>query len=912
MRAPQTLAIAESIARTFDALPVLREQVSELLYNEVGSTSDGEWRNLVINLRRDLYNLRVPPDPQLSSLSGRLAPATQAAVASLVAKSARLDALRADAKAAHASELQSARESFHTLVRDPEFLKGLLASSRPLFNQLSRYLSAGPELGRKAEKIERGLLRYYTRMVCKATPFATFCSVIAGEFCDDPVSQSGAITFRGSLSDHCRMVRINKKLFGVIVEHLKARPEVRRSWPVELNSTLRPEDDRLFLLTAVRGTEVFQRLKFTPALEVIINHLQQGATRTFGDLLQSLSTDSRVDANPDEAETYVAGLVELGFLHFHTGIREQEPDWDVPFREFLADVRDEQAQLVVSLLDRLCHDAHRYTNADVAERLRILSGAEAAVEETLAAMETSTRPQGNTIFYEDVTSSSVAQLHLSDSVQRAVSSLQRWIELTSRLAWPKPEQATMRHFFEEYYGDERDVSLTRFYEDFYREHFKNHTAQQDKHRTGILEREGSSYNVLNPFDVPYITELRQALARLTAEIRRLWRQDPGAEALNLTPPQVNALIGEAGDATPMACSVGTFLVFDPGLDGVAFPRFILHRASYSVGYGKYFSRFIDLLPQHLGTAVRSCNERLTDDLVAEISANSHFNGNLHPRLLEWEISYPTSESGTAGEQVAIAEVIVNPDPASPHALRLQHAKTRRWISPVDLGVLNPRFRPDLFRLLLRFSPPVDFILPLPDTYTERGPEPDEMEREPGILARPRITFDERIVLARRRWTVPSELFPQSELGEDPSDFFLRVHAWRLKHGIPEVVYLRIQPFPNSPVTRAKGEAEKTARATLGRSALGDNAAPPGQTFSRDFHKPQYIDFANPLLVAMFGRIAGPLTRFQAVLEEALPQRGLASGGNNRYVTELIFQFYYPEGIHPDLTGPEVTLSPGGD
>jgi hypothetical protein len=66
--------------------------------------------------------------------------------------------------------------------------------------------------------------------------------------------------------------------------------------------------------------------------------------------------------------------------------------------------------------------------------------------------------------------------------------------------------------------------------------------------------------------------------------------------------------------------------------------------------------------------------------------------------------------------------------------------------------------------------------------------------------------------------------------------------------------------------------------------------------SRDFYKPQFMDFGNPLLVAMLGRIAAGLKRFQVVFEERLPDRdGLPRHGDDRFVTELVVQLAFPGG-----------------
>jgi len=66
--------------------------------------------------------------------------------------------------------------------------------------------------------------------------------------------------------------------------------------------------------------------------------------------------------------------------------------------------------------------------------------------------------------------------------------------------------------------------------------------------------------------------------------------------------------------------------------------------------------------------------------------------------------------------------------------------------------------------------------------------------------------------------------------------------------------------------------------------------------SKDFFKPQFVDFGNPLLVGLLGRIAAGLKHFQGVFEERYPDRpALPRHGDDTFVTELVVQLYFPGG-----------------
>jgi hypothetical protein len=95
------------------------------------------------------------------------------------------------------------------------------------------------------------------------------------------------------------------------------------------------------------------------------------------------------------------------------------------------------------------------------------------------------------------------------------------------------------------------------------------------------------------------------------------------------------------------------------------------------------------------------------------------------------------------------------------------------------------------------------------------------------------------------------------------------------------------PEPEAPEA-AEGEAP----------AADDGATPaaPRTAGSRDLLKPQFIDFANPLLVGLLGKMAANLKQFTAVFEECLPDgAGLARHGENSFATELVVQLNFPAG-----------------
>jgi hypothetical protein len=1026
MRAERALALLRELAETEARLHAAREDVSQRLFAAIGAAQEKPLRNKLITLKRELYNLKPQPAERMDAALGGVDGETAQAVRAFAADVERVRGLEAEIRRAHDEAAAAARGRFREQITNADFRKGLMVSSRSLYGHLTRYAAAAQsgELSGRDEKTERGLLRYYTRMAMKATPFATFCAIIPGAFVDGPAGVEGETRFSGDPRAKRSFVRINKFLYGLLFDHLKTRPAFRHALAVERNPTLRAEGPRLVFLTSIEGREVFQRLGDNEVLQLIASRFADGGSPTLGELIRALSSDPEIDATPEEAEAYLDKLIEIGFLRFHTGIREQDADWDLPFRELLGRIDDEHARRSSALLARLRERVEAYTDAGVQARADIIEQIHADIEEALDAMEVKARLRKDMPFYEDATSAASAEISLTPGVRRAFGAFEEWVRATSRLAWPRPDQATMRHFFQDYYGSSEGVPLLKFYEDFYREHFKAHVEKEAKQRGGAGKDQLDGYDVGNPFGLQSIKDLNAARMRLTEAFRKRWDADRRAESFDLTAEEVEEALSGVETLSGVPRSMGAFGLMVPAEREGADPTFLLHGSSYTAGYGKYFSRFLYMLPDDVQEDVRRANAALTGELLAEICGDAQFNANLHPPLMRWEISYPTGESGNTDQQLRSSEILVFPDPEDPQSLALVHGPSGGRVIPVDLGFLNPRMRPPLYQLLSRFTPPVMYApavpesadeprkpaeprkldpdgvtvqefdavqaaalgqggaptqrlsctceeAPVRDTPTEYASctcfaeppaapvdeakpdagdaKPDAPAAEapapppPAISYRPRITYGGgRLVLSRRRWVVPGVLFPQRRADESAGDFFIRANRWRAENGIPETSYLRVmptaEPRPAQPGQPA-GDAAETPAEAAGEIPGYEGGAPGAEVHdeehepeaaeaaapeaadgaaaeetpeeaakkaaeaakkrtqpSKDFYKPQFMDFGNPLLVGLLGRIATGLKGFQAVFEERYPDRAaLPEHGGEKFVTELVVQLYFPGG-----------------
>ena len=859
LAAVESVASCRALLESEAELGRLRGPLSEALFEAVGGLEDLELRRAFLRLKRDVHNLRLP---DASALERVREAASRSLALDLECYGRLTHSLRQAEirfEACFAAELGRIRSRFQKAVQDEGFRNGVLLASATLFDEIERYARADAgHPGAKARQVERSLLRYYTRTAVKTSPFSTFCAIVPGRLGDSP--SQGAAGFLGNPRETSSVLRLNKAIYPFLVQAVTARPAVRRHLSVELNPTLRQMDGRWCFLTGAGRREVFQHLAPNPVLDLLLNVLRERGRLPLAVLAETLREE--VEASEDEIAAYLDRLLDAGFLRFRLGIREQELDWDRRLCQLLESIDDDLARRTVHFLQEYRRLADTCTEAPLEQRRALLESVTALVDGYFASVEETGGwvPGTETLFEDAGVAADKASLVLD--LGDLGDLLAEYVRLTLPFIWLLGEQANMRHFFSEHYGSD-PVPLLRFYEDYYREHLADHLAREEQageQPSGEAD-EARARELSNPFRLELVERLNAARRGLGKRIRELWRAAPSAEEIVLQRRDLDELTAGLPDLEEPFRSVSLFV--QPVPDGLVLDEVL-------VGFGKYFSRFLYLLPPEVEKDLVASNRRLTRSELAEICGDASFNADLHPPLLPGEIAYPTAEGGSAREQISVADLAVEPDPRRPFRVRLVNVTTGREVVPVDLGFRNPRMRPFLFQMLSRMTPVSAFVLNPPARPEEPGEPGDPGREAPGrVVHRPRVSYRGRLVLARRRWTLPQNLFPRRDPRESGAGTFLRIRRWREELDLPEEVFVRIVDL--------EGRAGQ-------RPGLRDHLA-----------KPQYVDFRNPLLVDLFSRMTESLDRFQVILEERLPGRDhLIPCGEDRFVTEMILQLDFPE------------------
>ena len=863
----ELLAHAERLERQAEEHRARREDWSDRLYAQVPKEKKAVRRSL-IRIRRDLFNERPLRPGDLDRVAD---PDTRSALVSLEEERSELARSGADFLEQFSRSRREARSVLREIVRDPDFGAGLRLSSKSLYDRRN-VLCSDPSRSLDG-KTEGGLLRYTTRMAAKATPFGRFCAVVSGRLdtIEQPMLLSADPTVKTS------RIRPNKRMMELLLQELVADDDARRQLPIRPNPTVRITEASIWFLASSGGREAFQSIERDAALDAVFGTAASSGRGTVLELARTVAAVPSIDAGLEEAVRYVDQLFMLGLLQTDLPGLGHDPEWPLSLQEHLRELDGEAVTRARSMLDdlRVNVDKIRATGVeshedtdDPIEALRRLAQGPPS-ESGTPVVQLGSGP----VVYEDATCPGELVLdrrHFAGAIQRTGELLQ----LLSPVLGERVHQARMHSFFETRFGSGR-VPLLRFHEAYQREAAKTRDTQGENG-----ERPGSSADGPSPG-----VTVATVAARLSALIAAQVRSDPAIRVVSISASQVKEAVGSVGepDAEPLSFTLFGNWVPRPGHpEGgqLVAPRFRAH-----LGFGKYFSRFLYLLPEEILEHLRSTRPLDEGVVLAEIAGDQAFNANLRPPIQPCEIQYPTGDRIGCPEALRVGELEVG-ELGSGSELGLFVRGTDRRVRPLDLGFLNPTMRPPLYRLLRNFAPPSAIDLNL-------APRVARQLSGEHVRRTPRIVYENSVVLARERWTLSSISMPLPvpREGEPSADFYRRMQSWRMKYGVPSRVYLSCHKPQSPPQARktsqgkleSEGEEnskeEETARQRLERSI-------------RDLRKPQYLDFSSPLLGSLLRRYRSIGPDIGVRIEECLPAREDLPEGprGHRHVAECILQF----------------------
>ncbi|BAU81446.1 dehydratase [Streptomyces laurentii] len=902
LRCPGTRAWADEVLAEEERLAAAGADLSDLLAALVKATTtgadelpgDAAARRGLLNLRRQIFNNRLPADPEAAvRLVAERDPEAGARTAAWLRDRARLTELNATGPELLDRELQASRGVLRRTLADDRIRRALLLASPTLDGRLDAYLDdTSPRPANRMRKIERSALTYLYRTACKTSPFSTFTGVglasFAGGTALGGADDSAALDVSGEWTSH---VRLNVVVLSRLTELITADHTRRQDLPVMLSPGWERDADRIRYVrhettagddgAAVTFDAVRDRLFFLRSSGTLDRLLEwlggQDGTVRLRDLVDWLETKHR--AGREECERYASALLNVGMVQvplLRTDVHSGDPLR--AYQDALRSLGAPWAEKLADTLDGPAARLDRYPHADVTEcrtLLRTLRTQLLDAQTDLGAAEP-TLPQ--TLVYEDVDTGGDLTCGpgvLSGETGRSLRAIEGALPLFDLTL---PQRLTLMGFFLARYGrggrcDDLLGLVHDFHEDFFDQYisFTSKRAPFDENGAYIPEENWLGQREMKALD--------GARTHFHDGVRALWERPgtPDAEEIELPAALLDRTAGELAPLgarfVPQSHHLqlsrpdggGQLAVLNKSYGGLAFP----------------FSRFTHLYDA-AGSETAAEDTGFSDTLRAEIAERRpdgavfaevtggpvSSNLNLHGRLTDHHIVCPGETTTVPDEaRIDLDDLYVEHDEAAGR-LVLRSRRLGREVVPVYLGYLVPIALPAIPRTLLLLSPSTMAAL---DVWAGVP----EGEAEQGVTRRPRVRHGS-VVVARRAWTALADVLPVRRAGADDTVFFLDWQRWRRTHGLADRCF-----------------------ATVARPGQGPIGA-----------KPIYVDFDSPLSLSSFDALVERTPGTRVTFREMLPAEDAlhVTSERGRHIAELAVETFTTRTPSPS-SSPSPSPSP---
>jgi len=861
---------------------LLREGLSQAIFDAIHDAADVKYQNRLLELRRHIFNKRYHKIGKLLDTGSPVREDLERDILLYIRQAGQLSSLRQEWSETYTREVNRIRNDFRDIINDELFLKGLAFSSEVLLNNLEALHRKRPEeYGSRELDLELSLLKYITRMVAKTSPLSTFTSIVHGRIHKgsssaiqpDPAIIQGEEEIRS-------FVRLNNYIFRSLKNIFENYREIYSTLSVRLNPTLRIVNGQLLFLRSLNNKETFQRLGRNDVLDLVTAYLKDPRSdRSFARLADRLLED--LDEPASSVESYIRNLQVLGLIEYEYGISGLDADWDLKVKEWLGAI-EARSPLITRLIEELTfmrEVADRLADCPSSGRNPLMKEAhnrfalifndliQEIMEERQEANAAANRfpLEAGQLYYED-TLKSPGIFCPEGELQVFVDKLNTLLDKSCYFDRQNDEKRRMTIYFDMKYGRNHTIDFLQFYEDYYRDYKK----QLDHEEPGNAPVPGE--------ENAYRLRCDKILGEISAE-REIWQEryleelghlDINREQIDITAELIDRVNSQLSvRAVPKEhISSSAFIQFYNGHSGGE-SRLMGVVNGFLPGNGKLFSRFLHLLDDQLTADLREWNklEEENNTLCIENTDACYNNSNLHPPLFDLEISAPATHNILPPDrQVLVSDLAVHIADGD-NFVSLVHKATRKKCQVYDLGFLGLDSRSKMFRLLNDFSCVDNFnaaavVAPIIKKLNELG-----KDKRKGWTMYPRIVYEGNVILKRRSWSVWANYLPVRSSGEKDADYYWKVNQWRLELKMPDEIFLFVNP---DRLNTHRGE---------------------GGAYTRDDYKPQYISFTNPLLVNLWEKVIRKAQAFIKI-EEMLPgSADLMEMNGRRFVSESSVQWH---------------------
>jgi len=844
-----TWTLLEQSAKGRESRLELADRLADRLYEIIPRLAPDE-RRLLLQLRRDLHNDRLPQNVAVKILESKLDDSGRQFLDQWQQSRLADEKLLETANDRLVLDLQTARRHLRDVATTEYFLRGIQLSGSNLYRDVRSYIDREqPEarpFSKKLRQTENTITRYAYRMSLRTSPFGCFTEIGAQPWLGSSTEKPG---------ERRHVITLSRGLLTWMVYELRRIEGSEQFLMLRLNNTLQRIDDQFEAFT--RGMdggsnaywgESFVKVKNIGAVALLIKTLAAGPR------LKSEAVNEFVERGlpANQALTFIDGLIKAGVCHQDLALPDQVTSFAREVATRLRKVQTEPAALCAGVFERLQEIETELTVAGAELREDLLDELMTQVDRFSEICGVPPPPVVSRSFvFEDIAARHPARSWHPEILEQNSDHFLRLLQILPVFDDATYERLGLYHWFTSRFGESGQYDdLLALYGEF--------SEQSDADISAIMQAVHD----------PHAERCRSLERTILERLDRVVQEAGNAPTLQLDASCLDDIATSVSDVLQPWNEAAFRLQIAPGNSGGS-PLIVLNDAM--AGHGIFFSRFCDLV-EPAETGDWSLRDAISARIASEhpnqadLTTVLALNVNLHPRVTPYEIVYPGSVPTGSKDVFTVRDLGVRADPDH-HTLRLFNRHDGRPVELTPMNFLFPAAAPRLYRFLCALAPLHSYRSGLWDRLHPWS------RREISYL--PRLMLGD-LVLERRCWFLP--LAKIKELGDGSNvealSSLLATREWVQRHNLPRECFFQIHEIVEE--TEAGNWLDATRRWAL-------NA----RTARR---KGQYVDFRNPFLLRLLLKQAASVGNGIVVFQETLPPTEIYSdNGSQKSAEEFVIE-----------------------
>jgi len=863
-------------------LELLKKVIIDKLFVLISDSRNSTLRKEILNIKRNFFNDR---SVEKNSYYTRIDCLLNYHLSDYYRTRKIQKELFEEIKSEYEIVIEDERMNLKGLFDKNELRSGLLFSSIDMLNSLKNY-NLGKTRTKKFYQVERGMLKYATRVCTKTSPFSTFTTIGICKF--DESSELPNLTAKQIECSIKHKLRLNSFILKHLTICFKINKIFRKSLFVHINSSAKKEKGFYYYLITKNNIDVLQRLNYNEVISLIYDKLIKNNSLTYGDILNIIKIE--IKESKRDIDDYLLELLENGFLEIGIGISEVDLLWEIKLIDFLK-ANKVFGLTFVSKISELVKYKEQYEQISIVEKRKSILEASYKIYTEIIdnlisisdfkilldkksglfiflrenrdgkkiAEYVLKKIRLENLFYEDVRKDLALRIP-PQKIKDNIKIVNDFIKEMAIFKYVNTESFSLYNYFKTTYCD-KEVSLIELYEGYFGSKRNINVA---KETTDIISNTNDyEYTLLSQYQ-KLVTNKKKWEKGFKSVLRN---KVANKDVFDLSISELKTInkgldLSEINFDSHSSFSSLFHFYYERRANSKNRLMFVLNTVGH--GYGRLFARFMDLFDEGVLNDIRDSNSKLIkeEEIFMENSDSSAYNLNIHPPILDRELSVPGGTNNfDKSLQINISSLSVRLNEKE-QKLELFEKQTNKRVFVFDISLQDLNSRSSLYNFLTLFSKGEiihnQFYLPHINKYIE-----STLKNGASFIGKikvlPRVVIEECIIVQRKKWILDKNCIPkQIFCTRDKIELFILYNDWRKEIDLPDEVFIMISSKSTQEI---KSES-----------------------------KPQYINFNSPLLINYFHNLLLKMNEY-IVIEEMLPNTNdLVEISERKSVSELLIQW----------------------